>query len=220
MAQLNAFRLSLTLILFLFSALTFGQKKFKVTAIETGNFRSKYVFTDEKGNTIRELDTSKYFTCFTTNSKHFVYFAILGMKGLKEGWAAVDADENILFTVLNTSYGEPTPDDLWEDAIRIIDSNNLIGFANSKGKIFIKPQFEAASTFHNGKAIIARSCKQEPWDEHAKESDCHHYSTVCTEHGYINKKGKIKKLGAFSFEEIKNEIKWVEPNIEYEYYYD
>ena len=33
-------------------------------------------------------------------------------------------------------------------------------------------------------------------------------------------KGKIKKLGAFSYEEIKNEIKWVEPNIEYEYYYD
>ena len=215
-------RISFLLMLMLISASTIGQKKFKVKVIETvttpGNYvPDRYVFVDEKGNKIRELDTAKYTTCFY--NEQYVYFTIVTLKDYtnanKNGWAAIDADERILFTVLNTSYGEPTPDYLWEDAIRIIDTNNLVGFANSKGKIIIEPQFEAASTFHKGKAIVATSCKNIPWNDHATESDCHHFSTICTNHGYINKKGKVLKMGAYSFEEIKKEIKWKEPEEDY-----
>lgn len=203
------------MMLMVISASSFGQRKFKVKAIETPSTPDKfipdrYIFVDEKGNLIRELDTAKYTTCFY--NEQYVYFTIVTLKNNtkvnKNGWAAIDADEHLLFTVMNTSYGEPTPDYLWEDAISIIDTNNLVGFANSKGEIFIKPQFEAATTFHKGKAIIAKSCKNIPWNEHASEGDCHHYSTICKEYGYINKKGKALKMGATSFEEIKKEIKW------------
>jgi hypothetical protein len=54
-------------------------------------------------------------------------------------------------------------------------------------------------------------------NDHATESDCHHFSTICTNHGYINKKGKVLKIGPYSFEEIKKEIKWEEPEDDYLY---
>ena len=222
MANSPITRFSFLLMLILISASTIGQKKIKVKVIETvttpGNYvPDRYVFVDEKGNKIRELDTAKYTTCFY--NEQYVYFTIVTLKDYtkanKNGWAAIDADERILFTVMNTSYGEPTPDYLWEDAIRIIDTNNLVGFANSKGKIIIEPQFEAVSTFHKGKAIVATSCKNIPWNDHATEGDCHHFSTICTNHGYINKKGKVLKMGPYSFEEIKKEIKWEDPEDDY-----
>ena len=61
------------------------------------------------------------------------------------------------------------------DTRNFVDENNKIGFADHKGKIIIKPQFEIATTFHKGKAIIGKGCEKIPWDEHAKEEDCQHF---------------------------------------------
>lgn len=153
--------LSLMLFLLLLAGSTFGQKKFKVVVTETDTWRNIYSLVDENGNVIRKLDTAKYYTSF--NNDEYGYFAVFGKKGFK-GWAAIDAEEKILFDVYNTSFGEPTPDYLIEDKIRIIDSNNLIGFANTQGQIIIRPQFKIASSFHKGKAIVGKTCKKILWD--------------------------------------------------------
>ena len=198
----------LTIFLLLTFTISYGQKKFKVVEKETETWRSIYYLVDTNGKTIRQLDTSKYYTCFTIDG--YGYFAIFGKKDFK-GWAAIDADENVLFNVYNTSFGEPTPDYIVENKIRIVDSANLIGFANNKGKIIIKPKYEIATSFHNGKAIVGQSCTKKLWgDGHLKESDCHHYSIICKKHGFINAKGEIKKIGNYSFEQIAKEINWKE----------
>ena len=77
----------------------------------------------------------------------------------------------ILFEVYNQG-NEINPDYLVENKIRIVDENQKIGFANEKGQIIIKPQFEMVTSFHNGKAIIAESCEKIPWKKHTEESDC------------------------------------------------
>ena len=195
--------------LLFFSNYTSGQTKFKVEVQETDTWRSIYSLVDEQGKVIRQLDTSLYYVCFSNDS--FGYFAVFGKKG-STGWTAIDANENVLFKVYNTSFGEPSPDELIEDKIRIVDHDERIGFANNKGKIIIKPQFEIATSFHNGKAIIGEACKKVPWDEHAKESDCHYYSIECKTHGYINDKGNVLKKGAYSFEQIMKEIDWKVPD--------
>ena len=153
----------LTSFLFLFIGITYGQKKFKVVVKETDSWQEMFSLVDENGKLIRQLDTEKYFVCF--NSDKYGYFAIFGMKagvGGGSGWSAIDADGNLLFKVYNTSFGEPSPDYLVENKIRIIDNNNLIGYADNKGKIIIKPQYEAATSFHKGKAIIGQTCKNAP----------------------------------------------------------
>ena len=207
-------QLILTFFILLTTSTIYGQKKFKVVVKETETWRSIYSFVDTKGKTFRQLDTSNYYTCFTTDT--YVYFAIFGKKDFK-GWAAMNSEEKVVFNVYNTSFGEPTPDDIIENKIRIVDSNNLIGFANKKGQIIIKPKFEIATSFYNGKAIIGQNCEKVLWGEHLKESDCHHYSIVCKRHGYINEKGVVKKIGAFSFEKIVKEINWKAPDFQMYY---
>ncbi len=183
------------------------QLKFVVKSKQTKD-DSIYYIVDEKGNKIKELDDSKYIICFTEDV--LGYFAVFAMKD-KSGWIAIDFNENILFKVYNTSYGEPSPDEIIDNKIRIVDDNNKIGFADYKGNIIIKPQFEMVTSFHNSKAIISENCDKIPWDKHAKENDCHHFSIVCKKNGYINEKGKIQELGNFTFEEIESKIKWKAP---------
>lgn len=194
-------------LLMLLSFLTNGisQEKFKIRTEETANWKSIYYLINKKGETIKQLDSTKYL--FSFNGYRYKSFAIFNIKG-ESGWCAIDSNEKILFKVYNTSFGEPSPDELVENKIRIVDENNKIGFADSSGKIIIKPQFEIASSFNKGKAMIGESCEKIPWNQHAKEDDCHHYSIVCKKHGYINKKGEILLLGDFSFEEIQQKIKW------------
>jgi hypothetical protein len=210
--MMNIRQFILTLLLVLSVGITYGQKKFKVVVKETGGWQEIFSLVDENGKLIRQLDTARYFVNF--NPDEYVYFAVFGMRaGFNEGpgWAAIDADEKVLFKVYNTSFGEPSPDHLVEKKIRIVDNNNLIGFADNKGKIIIKPQFEIATSFHKGKAIVGENCKNVPWDSHTEETDCHHYSIVCEKHGYINKKGLIVKIGEYTFDQIEKEIKWKAP---------
>ena len=114
--------LILILLLLLFVGSTYGQKKFKVIVTEADTWRNIYSLVDENGKLIRKLDTAKYYACMNTDQ--YGYFAVFGKKDFK-GWAVIDANENILFNVYNTSFGEPTPDYLIENKIRIIDTNNL-----------------------------------------------------------------------------------------------
>lgn len=169
----------------------------------TGKQKFGYVFTNQKGDTVTRLDTAKYYTCFSDTIE---YFAIVGIKN-KKGWWAIDKNETLLFQVFNTSSGEPSPDALREGMIRIVDDSGKIGFSNYKGKIVIKPQFEAASSFYKGKAIIGKQCQQVLWCCEGENED-KHYIIDCKQTGYINKKGQLGKIGNYSFEEIQKEIGW------------
>lgn len=198
-------KFTLTLLsVFLFNIVT-AQTKFKVVETETENWRNIYSLVDEYGKTLKVLDTAKYY--ISMNDDTLGYFAIFGKKN-SPGWSAIDVNENILFQVFNTSFGEPSPDYLIENKIRIIDNEDKIGFANEKGEIIIEPQFEIATSFYNGKAIIGKKCKKIPWGNHEDENGCHHYSITCEYQGYIDEKGTILKLGNYTFDEIKEEIDW------------
>ncbi len=200
--------LKTTILLFIisfFSINSFGQEKFRVKIKERYKAVNQYYLINEKGNVFRELDTSKYSIFLAENSlKHF---AVFGIKG-EPGWSAIDSNEKILFKVYNSVNGEPSPDNLIENKIRIIDKNNKIGFANEKGEIIIKPQFEIITSFQNNRAIFGKKCKKEYWDKEKHENGCNHYSIKCSEHGLINDKGEILKLGNYTFEEISKEINW------------
>jgi len=160
-----------------------------------------YFLLDKKGDTVLKLDPKKYFVCFSDTVENFLVVAPRD----RQGWWAIDLKENFLFQVYNTSPSEPSPDELIDGKIRIIDKEKRIGYANEKGEIIIKPQFEFATEFSNGKAIIGQGCKKAPWGKHQDGVD-EHFSIVCDKYGYINEQGQIMELGNFSYEEIAKKI--------------
>lgn len=195
----------LLFILSFFSIKSFCQKKFKVKIEEKYETVNQYYLVDENEHVLRELDTSRYFVFLAENSlKHFAVFGIKGEKG----WSAIDLNENILFKVYNSVNGEPSPDGLSENKIRIIDENNKIGFANDKGEIIIKPQFDIVTSFKNNKAIFGKKCRKEYWEKEPHEGGCNHFSITCSQHGVINEKGEILKFGDYTFEDIAKEFNW------------
>jgi WG containing repeat len=197
-------------LLFIIASLSatvfYGQKSKSYMVVRydtTGKERFSYVFTNQQGDTVTRLDTSKYYVCFSDTIQ---YFAIVGIKN-KKGWWAIDKNEKPLFQIFNTSSGEPTPDELREGMIRIIDDSLKLGFANYKGEIVIKPQFEIASSFYKGKAIIGRQCQQVLWCCKGENED-KHYTVDCKQTGYINKRGQLQKIGNYTFQQIQKEIGW------------
>ena len=202
--------LNFIFILFFFTSIL-AQEKFSIKSKQLDNRRVSYQMVDEKGKVFKELDTATYIICF--NEEQLGHFAVFARRDTK-GWTAIDKNENILFEVYNNSLGEPSPDWLVDRKIRIVDKEGKIGFANDRGKIIIKPQFEIVSTFHNGKAIIGELCEQIPWDKHPEDhsAGCQHYSIKCNKHGYIDEFGKIILLGNFTFEQIAKKIHWKNPD--------
>jgi len=196
----------LFILTFLSSTFSFGQKStnYLVVHFDTTNTQKfGWVFVNQKGDTVTRLDTAKYYVCFSDTIQ---YFAIVGIKNQRDWWA-IDKNEKLLFKVFNTSSGEPSPDELRYDMIRIVDDSGRIGFANFKGKVVIKPQFEAASSFYKDHAIIGRQCKQILWCCEGKNED-KHYIIECNQAGYINRSGQIQKIGNGSFEQTAKEIGW------------
>lgn len=199
--------------LFIFFALTIAcrtnQESQKYTVGCTSWAFGQYSFLNARGDTIRKLSPNKYIFSFTNK---FQKFAVFGIKG-KQAWYGVDIREHILFKVLNESAGEISPDSLVEGMIRIVGENGKIGFANTKGKIVIQPQFESVTYFHNGYAIIREDCHEVAWpnDEETEERVFEidpHYGIECHKCGYIDTRGKILKMGNYTFEEIQSEIGW------------
>ena len=195
------------IILILFSNNLFSQgtdSVYKIGRTYKGDV-VEYSFINKKGDTIKKLDSDKY---YSTLNIEFKNFAVFGIKG-KKGWTAIDINEKHLFEVYNKYSGEPSPDDLTEDRIRIVGENGKIGYADEKGKIIIKPQFVFATHFSKGFAIVGSKC-QKISNPHNNEADCQHVSIKCDQYGYIDKSGSIIKLGNYTFKEIKGEINWQE----------
>ncbi|MCX7546343.1 WG repeat-containing protein [Xanthomarina sp. F1114] len=193
------------LLSFIICSYVQGQEKFKIEVRQTDSGKEIYSIIDTKDQSIKELDNNKYSIYFGDNT--YQYFAVFEIKGALD-WYAIDKNEEVLFLVYNTNPGEPSPDKLIENKIRIVDKQGKIGFANYKGEVIIQPQFEIATSFHNGKAIVGQDCKNVPWHDHDQGEACNHYSIECQNNGYINEKGEVLKMGDFSFEEIREEIEW------------
>lgn len=198
-------------IIFLSLFLTsFGQKEavpFKVEVRETGTWKMIFELVDTNGEVIKTLDTSRY-ASIQLNYQDYGYFAVFIMADT-QGMFAIDVDENILFEVFNQEVGVPYPDELMEGKIRIVDNDDRVGFANEFGQVVIEPQFEVATSFNKGKAIIGRECRKIPWhNDDDEKGDCTHYSIECKEYGYIDSKGDIKKIGQYTFDQIQEEIEW------------
>jgi len=190
------------LFLLLFSFSVFSAQKFQII-YQNDDYSTAYI-ADKNGKVIKKLDDS-----FGLNYRPETlgYFSIFSIRG-EEGWTAVDINGKKLFQVLNTEKGTPSPDDVINNRIRIVGRDGKIGFADGKGKIVIQPQFEIVSSFHKGKAIIGKECRDILWNDHPGETDCKHYYTQCEKYGYINDKGKIIEFGKYTFEEIAGKIKW------------
>jgi hypothetical protein len=195
---------NIILTLFLFSTiLSFSQEKYKYKIGKDWNgSREVYSIINKNGDTIQKLDSSKYLNTLQNEFNHFVIFEIKG----KSGWSAIDIKEKFLFQVYNRLQGEPFPDYLKENRIRVIDENNKIGFADSLGTIIIKPQFERVTEFDNGFAIIQSECTEIKNEENKGEHPGVRYE--CEKIGYIDKNGNIIEIGQANFDELKRRINW------------
>lgn len=182
---------------------------FKVEIKETGSLVMIFDLVNQDGETIRTLDTTKYFS-IDLNNNDYGHFAIFQLND-RQGFYAINSNEEILFKVFNTTMGEINPDYPVENKIRIIDESGRIGFANQEGEIVIEPQFEMVTAFFQNKAIIGEGCKVVLLNTPEEESGDYHYSTNCSRYGYINENGKILEIGAYSFEEIMDKIQWKPP---------
>lgn len=137
-------------------------------------------YKNSKGEII--IPKGKYSYCFTDTFKNFAF--VYDDKLTNSKVVAIDRNENILFDVYMFDNG---PDELANGLFRII-RNGKIGYADKNGVIVIKPKFECADKFENGKASVALECKlvkDKNDQEHSKmESDSWFY---------IDKKGnKVK----------------------------
>ena len=162
----------------------------------------------ENGDTLRTLSRKKY--GLILHNKKPTYFVIALVKGTP-GWTAIDSNENQLFQIFGF---ENEVDELHENKIRIINSEKKVGFANEKGKIIIKAQFDTASPFSNGYAIVGQHCKNIPWSSEENHSGCNHYSVICKSYGYINSDGKLISSNFSSKEEVIKKINWKSPYLE------
>jgi hypothetical protein len=111
------------------------------------NTENEFGYLSAKGDTI--IPFGKYEFCFTTR---FCSFAIVSKKN--KGLIGINRKEEILFNVFLFDNG---PDPLSDGVFRIV-KNGKIGYADSKGKTIIKPEYDCAEPFIKGKARVGKGC--------------------------------------------------------------
>ena len=119
------------------------------------------------------IPKGKYSYCFSDTLKDF---AVVMDKN--EKCIAIDQEENTLFEVYWYDNG---PDYLSDGLFRII-KDDKVGYADASGKIIIKPQYQCATPFEDGKAKVALKCSLQKDGEHTRMNS--------DEWFYINKKGE------------------------------
>ena len=112
-------------------------------------------YVDKNGRV--KIPLGKYRICFTDTFKHFAV-----VLDDNNRFAAINKEQNVLFYVLPFDNG---PDYTSEGLFRIIDKGK-IGYANMKGEIVIKPTYQCALPFEDGKAKVTRKCEYRMKDEH------------------------------------------------------
>ena len=122
-------------------------------------------YKNNKGELVIAL--GKYSRCLTDT---FKTYAIVAKPNT--GFLAIDRQEHVLYEVFLFDNG---PDEPFDGLFRII-VNGKIGYADSAtGKVVIKPQFDCAWPFKNGKAEVSNDCKTQLEGEHSVWQSNHWY---------------------------------------------
>ncbi len=108
---------------------------------------AKCGYINALGDTVIPL--GKYYYCYTDT---LVDYAIVLEKG--GSCIAIDKKGNQIFEVFWFDNG---PDPVHEGLFRIIKEGK-IGYANTDGQIVIKPLYDCAFPFNNGKAKVSIDC--------------------------------------------------------------
>jgi hypothetical protein len=115
-------------------------------------------YLNSEGDTI--IPFGKYAFFFTDT---FKTYAIVYKTDV--GFIAIDRKENELYKVFPFDNGPDYPSDGF---FRILQANK-IGFADiNTGEITIKPQFDCAFPFENGRAKVSLECQTESDGEHTR----------------------------------------------------
>lgn len=114
-------------------------------------------YVNLKGDTVIPL--GKYHYCYTDTLRN--YAIVLKKSG---GCVAINKNEQELFEVFWFDNG---PDSVVEGLFRI-KNNGKIGYANKAGEIVIKPQFDCALPFKEGRAKVSTDCRIIPEGEYSR----------------------------------------------------
>lgn len=134
---------------------------YKFCENENCEYGTKMGYRNTEGDTIIPL--GKYYVCYTYK---FINFAVVLTHDSRV--IAIDKNGTELYEVY---WFDGMPDNEFtenygEGELFRIKINGLIGFANLEGEIVIKPQFECADYFRNGKCWVAKKCDLVPDGEH------------------------------------------------------
>ncbi|MBD1387490.1 WG repeat-containing protein [Mucilaginibacter rigui] len=129
-------------------------------------------YIDVRHDTVIPL--GKYKICYTDTFKK-VAFVVNRQNRL----IAIDKHQNVLFEPYLFDNG---PDYEVEGYYRII-KNNKLGYADTNGRVVIKPQFGCAYPFKKGRAKVSFNCKTVPAGDE-------HFAWESSDWFYIDKTGK------------------------------
>lgn len=136
------------------------------------SIRNESGYENLKGELI--IPIGRYPMCFTDI---FKYYAIVMTADGR--MTAIDRNEKILYDVFTFDNGPDYPS---EGLFRII-VDGKIGFADySTGEVIVKPQFDCASQYVEGKAKVSHKC--------SKILDGEHFTWKSDSWFYIDKSGK------------------------------
>ncbi|TSD64125.1 WG repeat-containing protein [Inquilinus sp. KBS0705] len=137
---------------------------------------NKYGYINTQNDTI--IPMGKYVYCYTDTFKHYAI-----VSKAKMGLVGIDRNERVLYKVFIYDNG---PDYVADGYFRILDSNNNMGYADTTGKIVIKPQFGCELPFEKGSAQVSKECK-------VVNDDPEHWHWESDNWFYIDKLGKRVK---------------------------
>lgn len=147
----------------------------KVSKRKPKSILNEIAFTNNYGDTI--IPFNKYQYAFPDTIREIGFVSEL------DEWKAINNKGKELFNIFINSEG---PDMAFDDLFRILDSNGKVGFANMKGQIIIKPQFDYVTRFHEGYASFYVNCKVDH-----KERRISIDPTKKIKGGIIDKTGKV-----------------------------
>ncbi|HLZ16428.1 MAG TPA: WG repeat-containing protein [Cyclobacteriaceae bacterium] len=132
----------------------------------------EYGYVDKNG--VKKIPLGKYSVCYTDTFRNYAIVAYP-----QKGLVAINKKGEKLFEVYSF---DNRPDKIREGLFRIVNKG-LIGFANSGGKVVIKPRFKFAFPFSDGLAGYCEDC--------VKQNDGIHSYWAGGKWGFIDKNGDV-----------------------------
>ena len=121
---------------------------FKISNSKSHEMGDNFAFVNKKGDTV--ISSKQIYHAFQDT---IITFGIVLEKETYD-LIGINRKRERLFEVCKYDNGP----EKFEEGLLRIKKNGKIGYANTKGEIIIKPQFECASNFNNGVALVTLDC--------------------------------------------------------------